>query len=66
MAIAAPGSPQFDGRMTDLLFVLLVALCFGISLAAIVVCARVTEPGSLDVEAMNDLDANTTGDLLAS
>ena len=65
MAIAAPGSSQFDGHMTDLLLVLLVALCFGISLAAIVVCARVTGPGSLHVEAMNDLDDTETGDLLA-
>jgi hypothetical protein len=51
--------------MTDLLLVLLVALCFGISLAAIVWCVRVTAPGSLDVEAMNDLDDTKTGDLLA-
>ena len=32
---------------------------------SIVVCARVTGPGSLDVEAMNDLDDTMTGDLLA-
>ena len=65
MAIAVPGSSQFDGHMTDLLLVLLVALCFGISLAAIVVCARLTDPRSPDVEAMNDLDDTMTGDLLA-
>jgi hypothetical protein len=42
--------------MTDLLFVLLVVLCFVVSLAAIVACVRVIEPGPLHAEAMNDLD----------
>ena len=41
--------------MTDLLLVLLVALCFVMSLVAVVVCAHITESGSLQVEATNDL-----------
>ena len=41
--------------MTDLYFVLIVALCFVISFVAVVVCARITGPGSKHVEATNDL-----------
>ena len=41
--------------MTDLLFVLLVAVCFVISLVAVVVCAHITGSGSIHVEATNDL-----------
>ncbi len=42
--------------MTDLLFVLLVALCFVIALAAVVACARITTSGSIHVESTNDMD----------
>lgn len=41
--------------MTDLLLVLLVAVCFVISFVAVVVCAQITGSGSIHVEATNDL-----------